>query len=380
MDEQIESIIKQIHDAPQMVALVIAGAGTQALAWLLGVPGATRTVLEAVVPYSAQASINYLAWEPPHFATAATARSLAAASYARALLLRQGDVPVFGVSCEATIVTDRPKRGAHRCHIAIWDGQWVTITSLELVKGLRDRTGEEELVSRLLIHSLAKAYGLDADVPLNLDAAEEIRVSRQPVGGQLDRLFSGEVNTLTFYGPDVFVADEPMHVAILPGSFNPLHSGHIQLARVAEARLREPVMFEMSIHNVDKPSLTREQIERRLTQFVGGSRRLVLTREPLYVGKAALFRGCTFVVGFDTASRLIDPAYYDGDRQQMLDALAAIRDAGCRFLVAGRLHGDVFRTLDDMRIPVGFENLFEGLPEEAFRVDLSSSYLRGHNS
>jgi hypothetical protein len=71
------------------------------------------------------------------------------------------------------------------------------------------------------------------------------------------------------------------------------------------------------------------------------------------VDKARIFPGCWFVVGADTAERIVDPRFYGGDRDSMLLALDAIRRKGCRFLVAPRLAdpkagAGPLRTLDDI--------------------------------
>ena len=49
-ENSIGDTIREIHDAPQQGVLVVSGAGSQAVAWLLGVAGASRTLLEVVVP------------------------------------------------------------------------------------------------------------------------------------------------------------------------------------------------------------------------------------------------------------------------------------------------------------------------------------------
>src|SRR5437870_5800782 len=56
---------------------------------------------------------------------------------------------------------------------------------------------------------------------------------------------------------------------LLPGSFNPLHAGHSQLAAAAQKLLACEVHFELSIANVDKPELNLDEIRRRITQFAG---------------------------------------------------------------------------------------------------------------
>ena len=44
--------------------------------------------------------------------------------------------------------------------------------------------------------------------------------------------------------------------------------------------------------------------------------------------------------------------------------------------MAGREHDGAFRTLDDVPVPRGFADLFEAIPESAFRQDVSSTELR----
>ena len=71
----------------------------------------------------------------------------------------------------------------------------------------------------------------------------------------------------------------------------------------------------------------------------------------LYVEKARLFAKSKFVVGYDTAIRLVMPKYYGGHVKMLLE-LTALHHRGCQFLVAGRT-GDngKFLTLKDVEIP-----------------------------
>ncbi|MGH9023391.1 MAG: hypothetical protein ACRDV9_09890, partial [Acidimicrobiia bacterium] len=92
--------------------------------------------------------------------------------------------------------------------------------------------------------------------------------------------------------------------------------------------------------------------------------------------KALLFPGSAFVVGVDTARRLLDP-HYHGSLAGLNAGLESISEQGCRFLVAGRLDANQrFCELSDLTIPSGATHLFEPIPEDRFRVDLSSTDLR----
>src|SRR5215207_6433216 len=58
------TLIAQIHDAPVMAVIVVTGGGAQAIADILAVPGASRTLLEALVPYSDKSLTKFLGSSP----------------------------------------------------------------------------------------------------------------------------------------------------------------------------------------------------------------------------------------------------------------------------------------------------------------------------
>ena len=50
-----KKIIKKLHNNPYKLISVITGAGVTAITDMLSVPGASKTVLEVIVPYSKSA-------------------------------------------------------------------------------------------------------------------------------------------------------------------------------------------------------------------------------------------------------------------------------------------------------------------------------------
>lgn len=192
----------------------------------------------------------------------------------------------------------------------------------------------------------------------------------------LDDFFAGRIEALYLDRDGCVVADAPKPDALLPGAFNPVHAGHWQLAGVAQRLLGSEVAFELSILNVDKPPLEPEEVRRRLAQFERQAP-LWLTRAARFVDKARRFPGSVFVVGADTAARILAPRYYDQEGAGLAEALELYRGQGCCFLVAGRVErSGRFVALEDLAIPATARALFRTIPPDVFRVDLSSTELR----
>jgi hypothetical protein len=368
-----QETITSIHQTPHRLVFEFAGAGSLALLWLHSVPGSSRTVLEATDRYAAASLADLIGVTPEKFVSAATARAMAEAAYRRALRLTDGAAPCLGVACTAAIATDRVKRGDHGCSVAVYDGATLRVSRLTLAKGARDRAGEEALISLLIIRAIAEACGV-APPALALEPSETVEVEEEASPDPLMLLLNGDIAAV-FVGKDGRICREcAPPAALLSGSFNPLHAGHEYLAQAAAVVLDTPVTFELPVLNADKPPLRYIELERRLDQF-RGRYPVVLTRAPLFVQKADLFPGCTFVIGYDTALRIIDPRYYDGEAGRDA-AFARIAAQRCTFLVAGRVRDGAFRTLADIDIPPALRPLFRELPERLFRVDLSSTTIR----
>lgn len=164
--------------------------------------------------------------------------------------------------------------------------------------------------------------------------------------------------------------------ALLPGSFNPLHEGHLGLAEAASGCLGVCVAFELAAFNVDKPPLSAQEIQRRAEAFAAHGT-LWVTKAATFVEKARLFPGCVFVVGADTAERIVQARFHGGTEEGVRAALAEVRGRGCRFLVAGRLGPGGFVGLESIPVPGDVADLFTALPESVFRRDVSSTGLRG---
>jgi hypothetical protein len=399
-----EQLVEQIHDSPTRIVLAATGGGSRAIADLLEVPGASRTLLEAVVPYSPPAMAAWLGTLPDGLCSAATGRAMAMAAFYRArqyeasegsgfgvqgsdtsnLQNNKSTIPdsphpsplpvgegtrVAGVACTASLASDRPKHGPHRIHIALQTVALTAVWHLLLQKDRRSRAEEERLAGRLLLNVVAAACDVAGRLSLDLLEGEQVEHSRTQAPSAWQDLLLGAVETVRI-GP----ADSSPKL-VMPGAFNPLHDGHRRMMQVAQEMLGQPAIAEISILNVDKPPLDYIEIDRRLGQFPA-DQPVCLSRAATFDEKSRLFVGATFIVGVDTLRRIADPRYYGDDPSACQRAIERMASRGCRFLVFGRDLGTGFVRLSDLELPEPLRAICREVPPEVFREDVSSTEIR----
>jgi cytidyltransferase-like protein len=369
-------LIAAIHESGMHTVIAITGGGSGAIGRLLGVPGGSRTLLEAVVPYASSALVEFLGGVPDQFCSERTARSMAMAAWVRARRLA-GDVDphsLFGVGVTASLVSDQPKKGDHRIHVGVQTARATKTLSLVLTKGARTRKQEEALATKLVILALAEACGVETaetyeHIGDKVDDQETLVHHVQLAEPAWERLLWGETKCV---GCDVAPK------VVFPGAFNPLHRGHRKMAQFAAEKCGSMVAYELSITNVDKPPLDFVEIADRLQAIheEDPTREVILTAAPTFVEKAALMPGTTFIVGADTVVRIAQAKYYGNDERRRDAALAEIAQAGCRFLVFGRQVGERFCCLGDVELPAGLRALCDEVGEGEFHEDVSSTEMR----
>jgi nicotinamide mononucleotide (NMN) deamidase PncC len=360
------TIVEQIHASGRQLVVAVSGGGSGAISALLQVPGASASVLEAIVPYASTALADWLGGTPDQYCSERTARAMAMAAFERARKLSDADPrSLRGIGATASLASTRPKRGPHRIHVA-WQSADTTVVTSSTFSGDESRAEEEQLATRLILDATAEACGIEsAQQGSPIGISTDRREQHAPI--EWTELLLGKRKSVS-----KILSARPV---LFPGAFNPLHRAHLRMAEVAAERCVSPLAFELSIANVDKPPLDFVEIADRVAQFP--DERVMLTRAPTFVEKAEISPGCTFVVGIDTLVRIGDPIYYHDNVAQRDAAIAELAKSGCRFLAFGRTMNGAFRTLSDVSIPPALRALCDEVPESTFHEDVSSTELRG---
>jgi nicotinamide mononucleotide (NMN) deamidase PncC len=361
--------IAAIHQSPLRLVLAIAGGASRAISELLNATGASATVLEAIVPYHQAALSEYLGSTPESFASVDCARKMAMVAYQRGNRYVEFPHEATGIGVSASLASDRPKKGLHRLHVAIQTKDLSHTYSIEFCKDKRDRAEEECLSTQLLLEIIySLACGFSLKVP-ELMPGEAISEESHRASKPMTMLLAKELNYLVMPGY------HQCSNLVFPGAFNPFHNGHRAMVQYAESLLNRKVTLEIAIANVDKPPIDFIEMNRRYSA-INGEYPMVFSNMPTFEEKALHLPATTFIIGFDTIQRIIEPRYYGNSESKMKRALETIRECGSRFLVFGRVGNTGFSTLADIELPVALKEICIEVAETEFRSDLSSSEMR----
>jgi nicotinic acid mononucleotide adenylyltransferase/nicotinamide mononucleotide (NMN) deamidase PncC len=430
-----KKLVDLIHKTRTRCIVITTGGGTEIFPMLLKRGGGSATLISGMIPYEPEESIALMGGNPEKLASEESCRVLAMVAFQRALKLRKNGEPVIGVATSSILQrTPEEREGrTHYIYAALQTAFQTVSVNMTIPNGRRMiqqmpfgkwtdptpetiRKIEEQINAEIVLNLIAEGCGLSERVelyrrgamfflwclPTGLEQMVKTERSslhhtpngislnlRSPFTPSSQEAISGLVegtslrlgfecnNRMTLLN-DVNSWRRPK--VIFPGSFNPLHQGHLDMVNTAFDVLGvADVDCEISLKNVDKPNLDLISLERRLKQFtvasnLRGRSHVWVTNAPTFVEKAALFPGATFIVGYDTAKRIHNPKYA-GDINEVM---AVFEKNDTKFLVFGRISNciaDGFQcTLD------GFHETFRKratlIEEKVFRNDISSTLIR----
>ena len=333
----------------------VTGGGISFLADILTTPGASKTLLDASIPYSTSALEDLLHVSVDQAVATETARSLGMAAYQRAKQLNSPQPFGFGVT--ATLTTDREKKGATRAHWAIQTQSDTWAFELELDTA-ESREAQEQTLNEACWQSINAVLLQSAPLPSS--------ANHQQADANWQQLLA--------HSPHTWCNKTHAGQLLLPGAFNPQHAGHRGMLETAETITGLPGAYELCVRNVDKPNLDYLTMAERVSAI--SDRPVWLTNLGSFVDKAEAFPKATFAVGIDTLQRVAEARFYRDSAAEMALAFRHMGELGIRFLVFGRRQGNRFVTCDDLTLPDALRRLCEPVSEDQYRSDLSSTALR----
>lgn len=334
-------IDQEIHKTPYRVVMAVTGGGSEVIGDLLHNGNGSATLIEAIVPYSADAMDDFLGGKPDKYCSASTARAMAMRAFQRAAHLSDGK-DVIGIGATCKLVKGMPERKGriHEIYVASQTDNKTVLATVEL-KYPRSRHTEEQIAARLIMNILARSCGVGEYVlPIYPDKGESLELIESDVNTEIQDVVCGRTKFVRI--PISGSQHQPK--LVFPGSFNPLHKNHIEMARRTFLKEGHRVDFEISIENVDKPALDYITIQERLNAFKKYASEpwmghVYLTISPLFAQKADLFPGAAFIVGYDTLVRISDPRYYLPHEFEA--TMKSFQGKGTRFIAFHRLDVDV---------------------------------------
>ena len=422
----INSFVDAIHATNKKVGnrfvITTTGGAFSSSSYLMCRPGASSSIVQLNGPYAHEATEKLMEEPTESFASLKTANELSITSLKQCRDLLHNEMQKYtfiGVGVTAALATNRWLKGDHRLHIVITTDINRFTFSLNLYKGyppdpetpdklFRTRAQEDKLCGKLVIFAIAYICKI---IPLTffntliqdnfLNIMDKYDFNDEIFNNPIHRLLHSKipeisdlrheiVNSVLVIDGKYFINPSLKNIVMLPGSFNPIHDGHISMLQNACELNHTDGIFEMCVVNVDKPALSFDDIIARINTF--DSRPVVLTNAPLFADKNKLFPGISYAIGVDTVIRLMNPKYTYGDEDLMFENILKMTFNNTKFYIGSRLFGsakisndfplklkdnELLRLTDIMLyIPNILRKYFVEINDDK-NAHLSSSALRG---
>jgi hypothetical protein len=381
--------------------IVHAAGSTGGLNDWLGAPGSSRFFDGYIRTHGRRMTEELVGRElTPPFVSEDVAIHMAASAYERALkyavLDGEAGRPIIAVAITSAVSTNRARRGEDRAIICIriQDGYFLVDVQMDKVadgQAARDMRRDEQarFIDLVALNAIFHVSGV---APMVLGAGGFQSEQFEPAGDGKVTVMPKRIDE----DPDVFFdlvfdlpsADgglaEPLRIdqidwsdyVLFPGSFNPLHYGHLEMAKWMEYRTGRKVIFQISQHHPVKTHLAfdEELLRARLSQFRYRHPVVVTPHHGLYIDKGKLFAGAHILMGADALVHMLNFDFYERGESELREGLTLCQENGTIFWVVDRRWEGNVLTLKDIEVPFAHRRMFQQLSAVN---EISSSQIRG---
>jgi nicotinamide mononucleotide (NMN) deamidase PncC len=307
----------KINASGKKLNIAVTGGGAGWVGGFLQHTGASKTLHKFTVPYSEQALCEFIKGQPREkFVSDSTARQMAVAAYNECKAVHGPDAAV-GIGLTASLfrdITDRKGR-FNGGYLAVQTQDKLYVISFKFKESELSRYNQTMVTDFVVGHGVKLATGIIT--PENLTVGEYAPANT-------NNCF--ETYTIESYPDDLSCEDAldyadylelvnnplcnmplgtiDVNAVVFSGSFNPVHQGHLDIARIAEERLGQKPIFELCVYNVEKPQLDFKEVLKRVKDIKSYGYDVVLTNAPKFDDKNSFFQKSVYVVGRDTWDRI----------------------------------------------------------------------------
>lgn len=372
-------------DKKPWIFVVSTGGGVRVPAYLWDLPGISSCLAGSAFTYSCHETDKFLQFKPDKYCSEDTAINMAMTAYMRACeSLPHGRIPV-GLAVTANVASHKEHRGDHRIHAAIITPEVQLRTHVVLNKGLgHDIRGRDGKICDTVGFNLM-LRALDKDtLPIHVIGSDDEGWENYNIIQTFEQITDVKLRELFFKYPVLSKLDRTSteiavrsNTVFFPGTFNPLHDGHRYMAKVAEDLSNVQVMYMLTADSPHKTPLTVPALLMRAVSVSQDHecREVIVTQnDPLFIDKARAYPGAGFLIGSDSMERLLDPRWYGGKTEAVIDMLSEFERLGTRFYVFGRDSGSGMVRMSDIPVIGHFRSLFVQMPDNKYAI--SSSQIR----
>lgn len=357
----------KINASGKKICMAVTGGGADWAGNFLQYTGGSKTLVEFAIPYAMEALNEYIGGKPRESYTSdSTARQMAVAAFTKCKRLTPVENAVGIGMCCSIKRDDTDRKGR-------FNGGYIAAQTLNSLKCFKFEFGEDSprenqiyMISIILDYVVALSVGIidietmklfctfvasaptRSGVKISMESyPEDLKDPRELIiASFIESSYIQDVSNCFVYDGGIYNDVAMSFTTVYSGSFNPIHEGHLEIAKVTEEIVGYKPVLELSIKNFDKPDTDIKEILKRVRNIESHGLTVVITDRATYAEKSEIFFGSTFAVGADTLNR-ISKSDFDILNKNKVNFLPFCRDSHLMDVGAfgGILHPESIHTL-----------------------------------